>query len=105
MALFEGFISGVAYIRRGLSTEGNLRFKIDWASLIVGSKFILQITKPALHCIALHGDNVESISRRLQKKLENEGSRETDERVSSCFPRFLSLLYSYSPFHYANMHF
>ena len=23
----------------GLSTEGNLRFKIDWASLIVGSKF------------------------------------------------------------------
>ena len=28
-----------AYIRRGLSTEGNLRFKTDWASLIVGSKF------------------------------------------------------------------
>ena len=25
--------------RRGLSTEGNLRFKIDWVSLIVGSKF------------------------------------------------------------------
>ena len=24
---------------RGLSTEGNLRFKIDWASLIFGSKF------------------------------------------------------------------
>ena len=24
---------------RGLSTEGKLRFKIDWASLIVGSKF------------------------------------------------------------------
>ena len=24
---------------RGLFTEGNLRFKIDWASLIVGSKF------------------------------------------------------------------
>ena len=23
---------------RGLSTEGNLRFKIDWASLLVGSK-------------------------------------------------------------------
>ena len=23
---------------RGLSTEGNLRFKIDWSSLIVGSK-------------------------------------------------------------------
>ena len=27
------------YIRSGLFTEGNLRFKIDWASLIVGSKF------------------------------------------------------------------
>ena len=38
-ALFEGLIFGEAYIRRGLSTEGNLRFKIDWASLIVGSKF------------------------------------------------------------------
>ena len=24
---------------RGLCTEGNLRFKIDWASLIVGGKF------------------------------------------------------------------
>ena len=32
-------IFGGAYIRRGLSTEGSLRFKIDWASLIVGSKF------------------------------------------------------------------
>ena len=38
-ALFEGLIFGGAYIRRGLSTEGNLRFRIDWASLIVGSKF------------------------------------------------------------------
>ena len=34
-ALFEGFIFGGAYIRRGLSTEGSLRFKIDWTSLIV----------------------------------------------------------------------
>ena len=37
-------ISPGAYIfqrlfSRGLSTEGNLRFKIDWASLIVGRKF------------------------------------------------------------------
>ena len=38
-ALFEGLIFGGAYIRRGLPTEGNLRFKIDWASLIVESKF------------------------------------------------------------------
>ena len=36
-ALFEGLIFGGAYIRRGLSTEGNLRFKIDLASL--GRKF------------------------------------------------------------------
>ena len=26
---------------RGLSTEGNLHFEIDWASLIVGSKFTI----------------------------------------------------------------
>ena len=26
---------------RGLSTEGNLRFKIDWASLIAGRKFTI----------------------------------------------------------------
>ena len=30
----EGLIFGGAYMR-----EGNLRFKIDWASLIVGGKF------------------------------------------------------------------
>ena len=29
----------MAYIRRGLSTEGNLRFKINWANLILGRKF------------------------------------------------------------------
>ena len=34
MLIFRG-----AYIRRGLSTEGNVRFKLDWASVIVGSKF------------------------------------------------------------------
>ena len=30
---------GWAYIRRGLTTEKNLRLKINWASLIVGRKF------------------------------------------------------------------
>ena len=39
MAVFEGLNFGGAYIRRGLSTEGNLRLQIDWASLIVRSKF------------------------------------------------------------------
>ena len=39
-ALFEGLIFGGAYnIWRVLSTEGNLHFKIDWASLIVARKF------------------------------------------------------------------
>ena len=27
------------YFSKALSTEGNLRFKIDWASLIIGSEF------------------------------------------------------------------
>ena len=31
----------MAYIWRGLSAEGNLRFKLDRASLIVGSKFTI----------------------------------------------------------------
>ena len=38
-ALFEGLIFEGAYIRRGLSMKKNLRLKINWASLIVGSKF------------------------------------------------------------------
>ena len=39
MVLFEGLIFGGAYIRRGSSTERHLRLQIDWASLIVRSKF------------------------------------------------------------------
>ena len=35
-----GYIFQRAFLR-GLSTEGNLHFKIDWASLIVGSKFTI----------------------------------------------------------------
>ena len=38
-ALFDGLIFGGAYIQRGLSIEGNLRFKINWASLMVGRNF------------------------------------------------------------------
>ena len=38
-----------AYIRRGLSTKGNLRFKLDWASLILGSKFTV-----FAHCFTLY---------------------------------------------------
>ena len=33
-----GLIFGGTYIRRGLCREINLRFKIDWASPIVGKK-------------------------------------------------------------------
>ena len=40
-ALFEGLILGEAYIQTSLSMEGNLHFKIDWASLKVESKFIV----------------------------------------------------------------
>ena len=40
-AFLRGLIFGGTYIRRGLSTEGNLRFKIDWANLIVRSKFTI----------------------------------------------------------------
>ena len=40
-ALFEGLNFGGAYNRSGLSTEGNLLFKIDCASLIVGKKFTI----------------------------------------------------------------
>ena len=36
---FWGAFFGGAYIQRGLCAEGILRFKIDWASLIVGRKF------------------------------------------------------------------
>ena len=32
-AVFEGLILLGAYTRRSLCTEGNLRFKINWASL------------------------------------------------------------------------
>ena len=32
-ALFEGLIFGGAYIRKGLRMEGNLHYKIGWASL------------------------------------------------------------------------
>ena len=55
----EGLMFGGAYVRRGLSTEGNLRFKIDWASRIVGSKF----TVFALFSFAFQG-NFPSTSPR-----------------------------------------
>ena len=51
----------MAYIRRGLSTEGNLRFKIDWASLIDGSKF----TVLALFYVVLEGNFASTSPRRL----------------------------------------
>ena len=51
--LFEGLIFGEAYIRRGLSTEGNLRFKVDWANRIVGSKFTVFFFCFTLYLIAI----------------------------------------------------
>ena len=49
-----------AYIRRGLSTYGNLLFKIDWASLIVRSKF----TVFALFYFAFEGNFPSTSPRR-----------------------------------------
>ena len=48
-------------MRRGLSTEGNLRFKIDWASHIVGSKF----TVFALFYFVSEGNFPNTSLRRL----------------------------------------
>ena len=47
-------------LRRGLSTEGNLRFKIDRASLIVGCKLIVF----ALFYFVFEGGNFPSTSPR-----------------------------------------
>ena len=58
-ALFEGLIFGGAYIRRGLSTQGNLRFKLDWASLVVESKF----TVFALFYLVFEGNFPSTIPR------------------------------------------
>ena len=46
------------YFWRGLSKEGNLRFEIDWVSLIVGSKF----TDFALFYFVFEGNFPSSIS-------------------------------------------
>ena len=59
-ALFEELTLGWTFIRRGLSTEGNLRFKIDWASLIVGRKF----TVFALFCFVFEDNYFPSTSPR-----------------------------------------
>ena len=40
LIFFKGPFWG-AYFWRGLCTEGNLRLKIDWASLVVGRKFTI----------------------------------------------------------------
>ena len=37
--IFQRPFFGGAYLRRGLSMEGKLHFKISWTSLIIGSKF------------------------------------------------------------------
>ena len=74
MALFEGLIFGGVYIRRGLSPEGNLRFRIDWASLIFGRLevilpfyFVLgaifQVQPPARGAYIWRGDLTEGFLR------------------------------------------
>ena len=51
-ALYEELIFGGAYILRGLCTEANLHFEIDWDSRIVRSKF----TVFALFCFVFEGN-------------------------------------------------
>ena len=63
----EGLIFGGAYIRRGLSLEGNLHFKIDWASHIVGSK----LTIFALFYLVFE-DNFPSTSPQEAYNLEGD---------------------------------
>ena len=46
---------------RGLSTKGNLHFKIDWASLIVGSKFTVFVL---FYFVYVFEDNFPSTSLR-----------------------------------------
>ena len=69
-ALLEGLIFGGAYIRRGLSLEGNLHFKIDWASHIVGSK----LTIFALFYLVFE-DNFPSTSPQEAYNLEGRFNR------------------------------
>ena len=52
---FEELIFGGAYTRRGLSTEGNLRFEIDWANLVVGSKFFFTLYLRAIFQVQAPG--------------------------------------------------
>ena len=54
-----GLIFGGAHIRWVLSTDGNLRFQIDWASLIVGSK----LTVFALFYFVFEGNFPSTSSR------------------------------------------
>ena len=54
-------ISSGAYFWRGLSREGNLHFKIDWASLIVGSKFTVFV----LFYFVFEGNFPSTSPRRL----------------------------------------
>ena len=68
--LFEGLIFGGVYIRKGLSTEGSLRFKIDYANLIVGSKF----TVFALFYFVFDGNFLIFGGVYIRKALSTEGS-------------------------------
>ena len=53
----RGLFFGGADIRRGLFTEGSLRFKIDWTSLIVGTEF-------TVFALFYFGGNLRSTSPR-----------------------------------------
>ena len=63
----RGLYFSKALFRRGLSTKGNLRFKIDWASLIVGSK----VTVFALFYFVPEGNFPSTSPRGLQGRIQD----------------------------------
>ena len=63
----RGLYFSKALFRRGLSTTGNLRFKIDWASLIVGSK----VTVFALFYFVPEGNFPSTSPRGLQGRIQD----------------------------------
>ena len=95
---------------RGLSTEGNLRFKIDWASLILGSKFknCFTLYLRAIFQIQAQGDLTEGFLRYWIGGLIfggayfrnfTEGIYKGPAFLDLCSLRSLLLSYSLKPFY------
>ena len=75
---------------RGLSTEGNLHFKIDWASLVFGSNksFPIAVTFITCECIAIK-HLTDYIWLYFQNLMKENGPRK--KVTTDCGPVMLSL--------------